>query len=154
MTVAALRRKLLARGCADGAVDDAVERLQRECYLNDRRYGERFVEAARTSGRYVGYRLRQELARRGIPRELAAELLGGDDDRTEETALARQLVMRRYSGFDAGRTDGREQRRIAGFLQRRGFGAAVIRLVLQYGEEEESGTDTPVKAGHKGSGKP
>ncbi|CAH2032419.1 regulatory protein RecX [Trichlorobacter ammonificans] len=138
MTVAVLRRKLLMRGYEAATVESAVERLLRERYLDDRRYGERFVEAALTSGRYRGYRLRQELTRRGISRELTAELLNTVDDPADETALARQVVARRYGGFDPVRADERERRRIAGFLQRRGFGMATIRSVLQHNGEEGS----------------
>lgn len=129
-TVATMTKKLLARGCDADRVMTAVHRLISERFLDDRRYGERFVESARSCGRYVGYRLRQELQRRGIAKDLIAELLSGQQDQTEELAIAAALVARRYSKVDLAKATDKERRRIAGFLQRRGFGGETLRKVL------------------------
>lgn len=136
MTAADLGRRLHMRGFDRDAVEAVLVRLRQERYLDDRRYAERFLETARENGRYVGGRLRQELARRGVPRELLTELLAGPEQATDETALARQVVQRRYGGFDPACADDRERRRIAGFLQRRGFRPAVIRSILWHVREE------------------
>ncbi|MGB4598799.1 MAG: regulatory protein RecX [Trichlorobacter sp.] len=129
-TLAALACKLEQRGYQHQQVAETLVRLSAEHFLDDRRYAERFISQARESGRYVGYRLRQELKRRGVPTELAAELLEGCCDRAAELALARQVLSRRYAGFDPAASDDRVRRRVAGFLQRRGFGCEVIRQLL------------------------
>jgi len=136
-TVAALAGKLRLRGCDEAEITLAVERLQKERFLDDRRYAERFVAAARNSGRYVGYRLRQELRRRGLPVELLEELPGETDNEEDETALARRITARRYPSFDPATAGEREQRRVAAFMQRRGFTATVIRSVLRHRGEED-----------------
>ncbi len=130
-TVAALARKLDQRGHAPEEVAGAVARLVAERFLDDRRYAEHFIVQARESGRYVGYRLRQELRRRGVPSELLGELLAERADRGEEADLARRLVARRYAEFDPATSDDRLRRRVAGFLQRRGFCPDVIRHLLE-----------------------
>ena len=129
-TVATLRRRLEQRGHAPEQVAEAVARLVAEHFLDDYRYGERLIDQCRDSGRYVGYRLRQELKRRGVPAEVAAELLAEPLENGEEFALARHLISRRYAGFDPGASDDRDRRRVIGFLQRRGFGVEVIRQLL------------------------
>lgn len=129
-TVAALTRKLEQRGHAAEQAAEAVARLVVEHFLDDRRYAERLIEQCRASGRYVGYRLRQELKRRGVPAAVSAELLADYRDGTEEIDLARQLIARRYAGFDPVTSDDRDRRRVAGFLQRRGFSGEVIRQLL------------------------
>lgn len=129
-TVASLARKLEQRGHGPEQVAEAVTRLVGERFLDDHRYGERLIAQCRASGRYVGYRLRQELKRRGVPAEVAAELLADPQEDGEELALARQLISRRYAGFDPGASDDRDRSRVIGFLQRRGFGAGVIRQLL------------------------
>ncbi len=127
--VRALEAKLGQRGFEQQQVFAAIKRLQEQGYLDDRRYAGRLIESARQSGRYVGYRLRQELQRRGIPRDLADELLQGDGTEDQMTA-ARQLVQQRYPGFSAATADDRERRRIAGFLQRRGFRSETVFRLL------------------------
>lgn len=127
-----MARKLEQRGYEQEQIAEALARLSAERFLDDRRYAERLIVQAHESGRYVGYRLRQELKRRGVPSELAAELLADRPDTGQETTLARQLVARRYAGFDPAASDDRDRRRVAGFLQRRGFGVEVIRQVLDW----------------------
>lgn len=129
-TTIGLSRKLEQRGYASEQIEEALNRLTAERFLDDRRYAERFIAQSRESGRYVGYRLRQELMRRGVPSDVSAELLAVGTEHAEEVDLARQLISRRYAGFDPVTSDDRNRRRIAGFLQRRGFGAEVIRQVL------------------------
>ncbi|MDK9716634.1 MAG: RecX family transcriptional regulator [Trichlorobacter sp.] len=109
----------------------AVERLISEGYLDDQRYAERFVAAARQSGRYVGYRLRQELRRRGVAPELIDQVLRNVPDDGDELAQARELIERRYAAFNPQEADDRQRRRIAGFLQRRGYRGDVVRQLLE-----------------------
>jgi len=130
-TRAALTRKLEQRGYATELIDAVVARLAAENFLNDRRYAVRLIDQSRENGRYVGYRLRQELQRRGVPATLLDELLAEHIDADEETALARQLVARRYARFDPALSDEGERRRVAGFLQRRGFRLTTIWSLLK-----------------------
>lgn len=136
-TVAGLARKLEQRGYPPEQTAEAAARLVSERLLDDRRYAERFIEQCREHGRYVGYRLRQELKRRGVPAELIATLLADGPGRKEELDLARQLVARRYAGFDPATGDDRDRRRVAGFLQRRGFGGDAIRQVLDRRQQSD-----------------
>jgi len=129
-TALALQRKLIQRKFSAVEVTAAVDRLMREGYLQDRRYAERFIQSVCESGRFMGYRLQQELRRRGVPAELISELTQELPDFGEQLDRARDLVAKRYSGFDPKLADDRERRRIAGFLQRRGYGGEVVRRVL------------------------
>jgi len=130
-TGAALRRKLQMKRFSAEEAQQTVDRLILEGYLQDQRYAERFVAAARQSGRYVGCRLRQELRRRGVSADLIDQVLQalpGDDNELE---AARNLVERRYAGFDPQTADERQFRRIAGFLQRRGYRSGLIRQLFE-----------------------
>jgi regulatory protein len=127
---AALRRKLQMKRFSAEEAQQAVERLISEGYLQDQRYAERFVAAARNSGRYVGYRLRQELRRRGVEADLVEQVLQDAPDDGDDLMRARELIERRYAGFNPQVADDRQRRRIAGFLQRRGFPAGVVMTLL------------------------
>ena len=133
--VARLREKLLVRGFDDRDVEAALERMESEGWVNDRRYAERFAEAALASGRYYGPRLRQEMRRRGLAPEQLSEVLGrvlGERDETEEV---RAIIERRFSGFSFSSASDREKRRTVGFLQRRGFSLSSIMRALRAAEE-------------------
>ena len=130
-TCAALRRKLQMKRFSAEEAQQALERLISEGYLQDQRYAERFVAAARNSGRYVGYRLRQELRRRGVDAELVEKVLQDAPDDGDDLIRARELIERRYTGFNPQMADDRQRRRIAGFLQRRGYPGDLIRQLLE-----------------------
>ena len=129
-TTQGLQRKLQLRGFAASDAKASVERLVQEGYLNDRRYADCFITTARENGRFTGIRLLQELRRRGVPSELLDELLREQPDQDRELEQARRLVARHYSNFNPQLADDRERRRIAGFLQRRGYRMALINSLL------------------------
>lgn len=132
-SVSAMKRKLHGRGFHDEEVLQAVERLVSERFLDDRRYAERFAEGCLEAGRFVGYRLRHELRRRGISADMAEEVIG-EADSPDQVELAAGLVARKYPGFNAATADDSERRRVAGFLQRKGFSSdAVIRIISRNG---------------------
>lgn len=129
-TCAALRRKLQIKRFSTEEAQQAVDRLILEGYLQDQRYAERFVAAVRQNGRYVGYRLRQELRRRGVSADLVDQVLQDTPDDGDDLIRARELIERRYAGFNPQMADDRQRRRVAGFLQRRGYGSDLIRQLL------------------------
>ncbi len=132
-TTWSLLQRLLQKGYSRPEAAVTVERLEAEGYLQDRRFAERFVASAKESGRFVGFRLRQELLRRGVDETLVDELLQEESDRHEQLECAQGLLNRRYPGFDPLRADDRERRRVAGFLQRRGYGGSVVRMLAFQG---------------------
>lgn len=134
-SAAELRRKLLQRGFQDEIVQALLDRLTESGFLNDRRFAERWVEAALTSGRSFGPRLRMELQRRGIASELAAEVSARATTEIDEHAALRELVARKMPTFDPLTASDRERRRIFGYLQRRGFSTAAIISLLRAGTE-------------------
>ena len=130
-TVAGVLRKFAARGICELDANAALVRLQREGWLDDRRYGERFAESALSNGRFYGARLRQEMRRRGFEADLVDDVLGALRDNHDEGAEIRVIVNRRYPDFSFSAATDRDRRRIIGYLQRRGFGLSEILKVLK-----------------------
>ena len=116
-----LRRRLLAREIPDAEIDAVIDRLKELNYLDDRRLAEHLVTAAVSSGRGYGLRLALDLAKRGIPRDIADETLSGIAAGHDERDLVRDLLNRKYPAFDAATADNREKARVMNFLLRRGF---------------------------------
>ena len=126
-----LRGKLAARDINDQDVEATILRLQGEGWLDDRRYAERFVESALSSGRYYGPRLRMEMRRRGVPAELVDEILKRVHEEHDETDELRLIIDRRYPGFVFSSAGDREKRRVISWLQRRGFGISPVMQALR-----------------------
>jgi len=111
-----------------------ITRLQREGWLNDQRYAERFAGSALSSGRFYGARLRMEMRRRGFAAEVVNETLMSLLAERDEISEVRSAAERRYPGFSYPTASDRDKRRLIGFLQRRGFGFSSIMRALRTDE--------------------
>lgn len=123
---AELRQRLLAREIPDEEIDAVVCRLKELNYLDDRRLAERQATAAVAGGKGYGIRLALDLAKRGIPRDIADGVLAGIAADTDERDLVRDILVRKFSAFDPAAADNREKLRVMNYLLRRGFSRAAV----------------------------
>lgn len=117
-----LRERLTKRGVVGPEAERVLGRLRELGYLNDE-------ALARTTGEKRGVgpmRVRSELARRGVPRDIANRVLAGRDAGRDLAEAAR--LVEKYRGKWARARNPRAS--AYGFLARRGFGSDVIRQVL------------------------
>ena len=125
-----LTDRLRRRGIAPDIVAATIADLERGGLVDDHRFADAWVRsriALQPSGRV---RLRYELMRKGVAREVIDRTLHETLSEADEGTLARDVArarLRRYYGLS------REvaARRLAGVLQRRGFSTAVIARVLR-----------------------
>ncbi len=128
---AELARKLAAHGDAD-QIDAVIERMGELGLQSDTRYAEAFVRGK--AGRFGASRLRSELARRGIDRDLIDEAIAGECVESEADR-ARAVLRGRFTEPPA---DAREWARQARFLQTRGFAPDLIRKLLKEPYDESA----------------
>ena len=128
---AELARKLAAHGDAD-EIDAVIERMGELGLQSDTRYAEAFVRGK--AGRFGASRLRSELARRGIDRDLINEAIAGECVESEADR-ARAVLRARFTEPPA---DAREWARQARFLQTRGFAPDLIRKLLKEPYDESA----------------
>lgn len=133
-SVSRIRQKLAAREVDEQDLEAVVFRLQREGWLDDRRYAERFAASALSSGRYYGARLRMEMRRRGFSADVVDETLAPLLLENDEISEVRSATERRYPGFSYSAASDRDKHRVFGFLQRRGFGFSAIMRALRTNE--------------------
>jgi regulatory protein len=130
-TAAKVRQKLVARGADEEESGSIVLRLQREGWLDDLRYAERFAETAIASGRFFGVRLRMEMRRRGFESDIVNKVIVPLLAESDEISEVRSAAERRYPGFSYSAANDRDKRRLIGFLQRRGFCFSAIMQALR-----------------------
>ena len=122
MSCKELREKLVQKGEDPACAEEAVQWLQEHRFLDDARYAGMVVRHYAGKG-YGAGRIRQELQRRGIPRELWEDALGElpeSDDRLD-----------RYLASKLKDPEDRVQiQKISASLVRRGFSWEEIRAAL------------------------
>lgn len=106
-----------------------VEKLQSLGYLNDEEFAKWWIEQ-RSTFRPAGKRLlRMELLKKGIPKDLMAQLF--DDSVFEETEidLARRIIQKKLKSMKS-LPDLELKQKLYGFLARRGFDWEIIKKVV------------------------
>ncbi len=110
-------QRLRLRGLPADVVENEVERLRGAGLLDDEAFAQSWVEDRQVSSPRGQRLLRHELLGRGVRAELADNAVLSVDDRTAALAVARGR---------AGRLEGLDfkefRQKLAGFLERRGFG--------------------------------
>jgi regulatory protein len=133
-----LRQRLRRKGLPEAAIDDALVRLRRTGLVDDEQFSRAWVENRGSGASARGMSLlAAELRAKGIDSETITEALAGTDESELALAAARPRAARL-----AGLEYGDFRRRLAGFLQRRGFGydataAAVRQLWRELGQEND-----------------
>lgn len=106
----------------------AVERMRELGYLNDAAFAQSLVATLEQQGKLGSKRIRSELIKRGVNRELVAEALANLDPDLER-ANALRLLRKRWQPEFA--SDPAAIKRITAFLLRRGFEWPTIRWCLE-----------------------
>jgi regulatory protein len=83
-------------------------------------------------------RVQQDLAAKGVAKELVGEAVGAAYEGVDEVALAREYVARKRMKQPAGEKKKQESARVMGRLLRAGFSAGTVFKVLrEWGVEVE-----------------
>jgi regulatory protein len=125
-SVSELRQTLAQRGFGQEIIDQVIERFTDLGYLDDSDFARRWV-ANREQLAPRGTRLlKQELRQKGIGADLAEEVIADAD--LDEFDSAIRIAERRVSKM-TGLDRDTQRRRLAGYLERRGFNHDVVRQV-------------------------
>ncbi len=135
-----LRRRLLLKGEAEADVDAAIARLTAAGLLDDAAYARAFVRSKVSSQGFSRRRLQQELAKRGVARDVAdaaiIEVMHDEDvDEVGNLERVARNKLRALKGLD----EDTQRRRLQGFLARRGYDIDDVRAIMvQLQREQES----------------
>ena len=125
-SVAEIRDRLRRKAFADEAIESAIDRLTALGMLDDSAFARFWVENRQASRPRGASALRDELRRKGIDRALADTILSDAELTGDEAGQAMTIArgaLRKYAGAPDRATF---QRRLGGYLQRRGFGFDTI----------------------------
>jgi regulatory protein len=123
---AELRQTLHQRGFPDQIIDDVIARFTELGYLDDADFARRWIQTREQLAPRGARLLRQELRQKGISADLAEEAIEEADlDDTESAARIAERRLPRMSDLDRDT----KRRRLAAYLERRGFSYDVIRKI-------------------------
>ena len=126
-----LRRRLFLKGEAEADVESAIDRLTAAGLLDDAAYARAFVRAKVSSQGFSRRRLQQELAKRGVARDVAdaaiVEVL--HDDEVDELANIERAASKKLRALQ-GMDEETQRRRLYAYLARRGYSPDDVRAVL------------------------
>ncbi len=126
-----LRRQLFRKGCAAGEVADAIARLAVAGYLDDAAYAKLVVRSKLLNAGMSTRRLRAELYRRGLDRDIAERaILEAIRDESIDVAAVLDRLARRKARSLTGHDETTRRRRLYAFLARRGYDRDDILRIL------------------------
>jgi regulatory protein len=132
-----LRKRLLGKGFEADEVETVLRQLKGKDLINDVKFAQLFA-AQKMMSKPVGRRLlSSSLKAKGISPEIAAQAVEKATEGVEDLEVARQLALGRLSSI-RGLDRLAAQRRLFGFLSRRGFSSEVVYRVVR-----EIGGDLP-----------
>jgi regulatory protein len=147
-SVRELRRRLLAAKEPEALVDSAIARLQDLDLLDDAEYARQVARSQMLGRGYAPRRLQQELARRGVARDVADRAIDlvltedapaggfGAEAGVDLKEAIEKLARRKLRGLGALEAETRS-RRLYAFLARRGYDSDDIRSVMTKLHAEE-----------------
>ncbi len=129
MSVGELERKLREKGASPGHAEAAAQRMVELGVIDEVVYAEMIVRRCAAKG-YGRRRAEQELYRHLIPRQFWEDALDSLPDPEDKLDA---LISARLKG---GKPDEAEKKKLAAYLQRRGYGWEEIRAALRRWEAE------------------
>lgn len=126
---AELEQKLREKGFKEAVIEAVLADLERLGYVNDRQFAGQWAAGRLRLRGFGRRRIEQELRRKGISqeviREAISEAVPPDDEREAAVRAAEKKLRTMLSvGPDVRR------RRLAGFLERKGFSSEITRSIL------------------------
>ena len=132
-----LRRRLTSKRVSPAVIDSLLEELKKKDLINDEKFARYFAGERMESKPMSRRALVMNLKTKGISSDVAAHAVQEAVGEQDEFQTARDLALRRVSSLKGV---GKEalQRRLAGFLGRRGFSSEVVYKVVREVTAESS----------------
>lgn len=130
-TEAEMRDKMARRGYLPKVIDEVVERLYQDRYLNDEHYAEVFIESMKRYKYYGAYMMKKRLFEKKVPKEIIEEKLAELVSEDDEREIATRYVEKEFGELKAVRKfDYEDKQKIMRRLLSRGFGIDLVKKLV------------------------
>ncbi len=127
---AEVEKKLQGRQFPTEIVSAVIDHLLRLGYLNDEQFARQWAASRVRSRGFGRMRIEQELRQRGVGRDAIREALQGIFEESSELDVARKEAAKKLKTLSRFEPEVRK-RRLAGFLERKGFSSEIIRGIIR-----------------------
>lgn len=127
---AEVKQRLIDRGFPPAVVRSVMDHLLRLGYLNDAQFARDWAASRTRTRGYGRRRIEQELRNKGIDSDIIGETLVRLFEETPETDVARKAAEKKLRSLTRFEPEVRK-RRLAGFLERKGFSSEIIRSIIR-----------------------
>ena len=125
-----LQKKLERKRISDGAIQNVLNKLESQRFLDDRAFSMSFARDRLQRSQIGRDRMALELKTKGISKALLDETLSALYSERDELALAREALKKKQRTMKQAQTVS-NHRKLADFLHRRGFSYETIWKVLR-----------------------
>jgi len=119
-----IRDKFKEKGYEENCIEDEIEFLKSYGYIDDKRYAEHFTHDAINLKKWGKMRIRTELLRKGVDREIVDNVIEDAFFELDDDIILSQMQLR-FKNSDFSNI--KERTRIFNFFMRRGFSSEEIK---------------------------
>jgi regulatory protein len=127
---AEVEKRLEDREFSEEVIKSAIDHLAHLGYLDDARFARQWASARVRLRGFGRRRIEQELRSKGIGRDIIEETFDGLFEDASEAEVARREADKRLKNLGRFEPEVR-RRRLAGFLERKGFSFEIIRTIIR-----------------------
>jgi regulatory protein len=125
-----VEQKLRDREFPHPIISSVIDHLVQLGYLNDEQFARQWAASRIRSRGFGRRRIAQELRTKGISPDIIRETLGDLFEESAEAGVARKEADKKLKTLTRFEAEVR-RRRLAGFLERKGFSSEIIRSILR-----------------------
>ena len=122
-------RYLKKKKFSENAVDETLIFLENNEYINDERFAMQFGRSRIVNKKIGRLRLGLELGDKGLERQIIEETLNSLYEEYDEKKIALSCAKKKLATYEPSNGE-RDRRRIAKFLERKGFPSSIIYEVV------------------------
>ena len=131
-TESEMREKMEARGYYEQVIDEVIQRLFKDRYLDDNRYAEVYIESMKRHKYYGAFMMKKKLYEKKVPKEVIAEKLEELLTEADEIEIATRYVEKEFGPIpDVQKFAYDEKQKVMRRLLSRGFGLDVAKRLVE-----------------------
>ncbi len=123
-----VRDKLMQKGFSHEEIKEALQFLEKFEFLDDAKYAENFIKEKLKLKNFGEFRMKMELIKRGIHRDLAEKSVSKYYPQDDEYEIAKAAAEKKITQI-LRKPEEKRWNSLSGYLQRQGFGWDVIKKI-------------------------
>lgn len=125
-----IRDRMLQKGYEPSVIENTIRYLKEQRYVNDREFAEAFIKDKTELSHYGRNRIKIELFKKGISKELVDELIEENIQSDIEYKTAKELAESKIKSYQKDKKDA-QYRKLSGYLLRKGYSYDVVSRVVR-----------------------